>query len=100
MNEETLTRMKQLRLHGMHRSFQTLTASKQADELTPDELVHTLVESEWDERHHRSIERTTQRARFRYKSSVEQLDFALPRGLDKNQFLRLAEGNFIRENKT
>lgn len=97
MNEETLVRMKQLRLHGMHRSFQTLTASKQADELTPDELVHNLVESEWDERQHRRIERTTQHARFRYKSSVEQLDFALQRGLDKNQFLRLAEGGFIRE---
>ena len=99
MNEETLNKMKQMRLHGMHRSFQTLTASKQAEELTPDELVHTLVESEWDERHHRSIERITQRAHFRYKSSVEQLDFSLQRGLDKNQFLRLVEGSFIRQHQ-
>ena len=99
MNQETLSKMQKLRLHGMQRCFQSLSESRKADDLTPDELIHTLIESEWNERLHRSIERGTKRARFRYKSSVEQLDFNVSRGLDKNQFMRLAEGKYIAEHQ-
>ena len=99
MNTETLEKMKKMRVHGMHRSYQTITETNRAESLTNDELLVQLVQSEWDERHNRAIERITQRARFRYQSGMEQIDFTNGRGLDKNQIHRLAEANFIRKHE-
>ena len=96
MNEETLNKMKKMRLHGMHRNFQTLLQTNRVEQLTPDEFIAQLIESEWDERHYRSIERGTKNAHFRYKANIEQIDFTNERGIDKNQLHRFADGVFIR----
>ena len=45
----------------------------------------------------RAIERSMHNARFRYKASIEQLEYSTERGLDKNQVHRLADGEFIRK---
>ena len=99
MNTETLDKMKKLRLHGMHRTYQTLTETNRAESLTNDELTDQLVQSEWDDRLHRAIARSTQRARFRYQSGIEQIECNEKRGIDKNQLHRLAEGTFIRKHE-
>lgn len=99
MNTETLDKMKKMRLHGMHRTYQTLTETNRAESLTNDEFAGQLVQNEWDDRHHRAIARITQRARFRYQSGIEQIDCNEKRGLDKNQLHRLAEGTFIRKHE-
>jgi DNA replication protein DnaC len=96
MIEETLIKMKKMRLHGMHGTYSTLSKSNKAEEFTTDELVAQLIQCEWDERHHRSIERGTKNARFRYKANIESIDFSFDRGIDKAYVLRLAECNFIR----
>ncbi len=97
MNEETLNKMKRMRLHGMHSNFQTLLETNRADKLTADEFIAQLIQSEWDDRHHRSIERGTKNAHFRYKASIEQIDLAGERGIDKNQLHRFADGVFIKK---
>jgi len=97
MNEETLSKMKKMRLHGMHSNFCTLLQSNTSEHLTADELIAQLIQSEWDDRRHRSIERGTKNARFRYSANIEQIDFASTRGLDKNQVHRLAECAFIKQ---
>jgi DNA replication protein DnaC len=63
--------------------------------MTGDELVSMLVESEWDDRNNRRIERHQRNARFRYKANLEQLHFDISRNLDKNLVMRLAECSFI-----
>ena len=99
MNTDTLDKMKQMRLLGMHRAFRTSLETEKNEQLTADEMTALLVDSEWDERHNRSIERTTKNARFRYKASVEQLDYESKRGLDKNHIQRLADGKYITANE-
>lgn len=100
MNTNTLDKMRQMRLLGMHRAFRSSLESPKHEQLTADEMTALLVDSEWDERHNRAIERSTKNARFRYKSTIEQLDYDSGRGLDKNQIHRLADGGYIRENET
>ena len=95
MNSTTLEKMHSMHLHGMHRLFKTLTEGTRHDELTPDELVAALVDTEWDDRHNRSIERGLKNARFRYKASIEALAFEVDRNVDKTTILRLAECAFI-----
>lgn len=94
----TLDKMKRMHLFGMHRAFSTsLENPQQQQVLTVDEMIAQLIDSEWDERHNRAIQRSLSNARFRYKASVEELDYSSTRALDKNQVYRLAEGDFIRK---
>lgn len=91
---QTLSKLREMRLTGMARSFQATLESGKNEIYTPDQLVSHLVESEWDERYNRKMHRNVQRARFRYKASIEQLTFDDNR-VNKNQVLRLADCQFI-----
>jgi DNA replication protein DnaC len=95
MNEQTLQRMKQMKFYGMVRAFTTTMENGQMAKLTVDEMMSMLIDSEWDDRNNRRIERQMRNARFRYKANMEQLHFDLDRNLDKNQLMRLAECTFI-----
>jgi len=96
MNTQTLEQMKQLRLYGMQRAFDS-SLSPHSISYTNDELVSYLIQSEWDDRQNRKIERLTRIARFRYNAVMEAIDFDASRGLDKNQIQRLANCDFIKQ---
>jgi len=100
MNEQTFQKMKQMKFFGMVRAFRTSMENGSMSRLTPDELVSMLVESEWDDRNNRRIDRHIRNARFRYKANIEQMHFDLDRNLDKNQFMRLSECTFIDKKET
>lgn len=95
MNEETIKKMKHMKLHGMARAFQTSLESGKIEKHTADELLSILIDSEWDDRYNRKLERSIKGARFRYKASVEQISFDIARQVEKNQLLRIADCNFI-----
>jgi DNA replication protein DnaC len=97
INTESLDKMKRMRLLGMHRAFKNSLETKSSGNVTPDEMVAMLVESEWDERYNRSIERGLRNAHFRYKATIENIDYAPERGLDKNQVHRLADAEFVKK---
>jgi DNA replication protein DnaC len=95
MNEMILQKMKQMKLHGMAAAFKTSLEDGGKVNLTADEMISFLVESEWDDRNNRRIARRIRTARFRYKANIEQVDFAIDRNLEKNLMNRLAECAFI-----
>ena len=94
MNTQTLEHMKQLRLYGMYRAFDG-SLSPQNITYTNDELVAYLIQSEWDDRQNRKIERLTKAARFRYSAVMEAIDYDASRCLDKNQIQRFSSCDFI-----
>ena len=96
MNTQTLEQMKQLRFYGMHRAFsETLQAG--SVQYTNDELIAHLMQSEWDDRYNRKIERLTKAAKFRYKAIIENINYGLGRNIDKNQIQRFASCDFIKK---
>lgn len=95
MSSVILNQMAQMKLHGMLHSYKTLLDSAHHHSMTGDELLGMLVQSEWEDRENRKFNRHLRIARFRYASTVEEVDFTATRGLDKNLFLRLADGGFI-----
>ena len=97
MTKETLEKLKKLKLLGMARAYQTSLESDRLLELSADELLSMLVEAEWDDRLNRNIERRLRNAKFRYQSSVENIDFDVDRNLDRNQLMRFAECTYIRK---
>jgi len=92
---ETLNKMKQMRLTGMARAFDLTHQSEKNETFTPDEMIAHLIDSEWDERYNKKLERTLWAAHFRYKASIEEIGFEDNR-VDKNQVLRLADCDFIK----
>jgi DNA replication protein DnaC len=96
MNQQTLEKMKQMKLHGMARAFLTNIEAGKAEHYTADEMISLLIDSEWDERYNRKLQYSIIRARFRYKASVEQISFDTHRQEIKNQVLRLADCDFIK----
>lgn len=92
---ELLNKMKQMKLTGMARAFELTTASGKNEEFTPDEMISHLIDSEWDERYNRKLERSIKAAKFRYTASVQDLDFEGNR-IPKNQVQRLLDCEFIK----
>lgn len=95
MNKESLDQMNRMRLLGMHHAFETAIETKKMNTFTNDEIVHHLVQSEWDDRQYRALQRGLKNANFRYKATIEQLDYSEDRGLDKNMVQRLSDCSFI-----
>jgi DNA replication protein DnaC len=95
MMSETLSKMRQMRLLGMARAFQLTMESGKNEKFTPDEMITHLIESEWDDRYNRRLERSIGQAHFRYKASIEEINFDDNR-VDKNQVLRLADCDFVK----
>jgi len=99
MTQETLEKIKKLRLLGMARAYETSFADDNLLSLSADELIKMLVDAEWDDRQNRNIERRLRNARFRYQSCMESIDYQAERNLDRTQFLRFAECLFIRRHE-
>ena len=99
MNDKTLEKMNDMKLLGMHRAFKSSIESGKTEDFTMDEMVSYLVDSEWDDRHNRSIARQLKNAKFRYKASMEELNYATDRNLDKNQLMRLGECAFVNKHE-
>jgi DNA replication protein DnaC len=95
MNDQTIEKMRTMKLYGMVRAFRTSLESGNAEKCTADELLSMLIDSEWDERFNRKLNRSVKNARFRYKAAVELINFDEHRVMIKNQVLRLADCAFV-----
>lgn len=98
-NQETIKKLKKMRLNGMARAFEETIRSSFEGNFTPDELLAHLTETEWDDRHNRKMQRLIKAAGFRTRSNFQQIDFQVNRNLDKNLMLRLSNCNWIKERK-
>jgi len=98
-NEATITKMQKMKLHGMLRAFNESLEAGMVDKFTADELLGHLVDAEWDDRHNRRLQRLIKAAKFRYQASLEEIDFKLDRGLDKNMLLRFSSSSWIEKRR-
>lgn len=95
MNTSTLDKLRKLKFYGMFHAFKSNIETGQTDQYTSDELLAHLIDSEWDYRQNRRIERQILYARFRYKASIEEIHYHADRSIDRNQVMRLADCTFI-----
>jgi len=95
MNTATLEKMRKLKFFGMHRAFKTSIESGKTENYTSDEMVSMLIDSEWDDRKNRSMERQLKNAKFRYKASIEEFHFHADRNVDRNQIMRFGDCSFV-----
>ena len=89
------TRFKQLRLHGMNIRWQALVETRKHHEITLAEGLELLLQSEEEHRDNNRFERLLKQAKFRYKASIEELNYDGIRGLHKDQITMLISGEYI-----
>jgi DNA replication protein DnaC len=98
-NEATIAKMQKMKLYGMLRAFNQSMEAGMISKVTADELLGHLIDAEWDDRHNRRLQRLIKAAKFRYQASLEEIDFNLDRGLDKNMLLRLSSSSWIEKKR-
>ncbi len=93
--DQTLSKMKELRLKGMLTAYQTGLATGEINRYTSDEIAHFLIESEWNHRINEKTTRLLKSAKFRYQANINEISLDHARGLDKGIITRLATCQFI-----
>ena len=96
-NQATLDKMRELKFAGMREQFETLMQTGNNSDMSTDEIVAQLIDSEWNCRNNRKIDRSVKSAKLRYQNGIEDLNFNPARGMDKNYILRLSDCNFIKK---
>ena len=97
MNNQTLEKLKSMRLSAMaDLHSQNMTSNRQQD-MTIDEYLAMLVDHEYESRTNQKITRLRKNARFKQQAYVEDINYGAGRNLDKNAFQRLATLSFMRK---
>lgn len=95
LSHPTLDRLHALQLRGMARAFEEQMQMPECAELTFTERLGLLVDREAADRESRRLTRRLQDAKLRQEAAIEDLDFRIPRGLDKRLVLSLAGCGWI-----
>jgi DNA replication protein DnaC len=90
-----MQKLDEMRFIGFSRAYREMTEIGKNRDFTTDEVIAHLVQAEWDERYNRKLHRLLTQARFRYKASMEEIDYVFHRNLDKNTMLRLSTCDWI-----
>lgn len=96
LNQPTLEKLETLRLRGMAEAFRTQSDPAQRDGLASlsfEERFALLVDQEWMWRQNRALARRLTQAKFRYRASIEDIDFRAPRGLDRSLLRSLTQNS-------
>jgi len=99
MNNQTIEKMKQMRLSGMAQLHYNNISNNLNMDCTIDQYITMLVDQEWENRQNRKIKNLIKNARFRYPASIRDIDYSADRQLDKNTFERLALMDFVRNHE-
>ena len=81
----------------MATAFEHQRSSSQHAELSFDDRLGLLVDTEWTAREARKLAQRLRHAKLRYPASLEDVDFSTPRGLSRDVVLSLGTGGWIRD---
>ncbi|MHC5268489.1 IS21-like element helper ATPase IstB [Enterococcus sp. LJL98] len=95
-NEQTLEKLKSMRLIGMSDLYEQQGMDKTSDSLGFEERFELLVDAEFARRKSNKLERFIQQATFSdSNASIEGIEYYPDRNLDKHFISKLAQGGYI-----
>jgi DNA replication protein DnaC len=97
--EPTLDKLNAMKLFGMAEALRRFADTGKKTDTTPDELAAMLADAEWLSRENRALSGRLRRAAFRISACVEDIDYSVPRGLQKPLMLELASSRWINAKK-
>lgn len=100
LTHPTLDQLRALRLDGMAQAFIELEAQEAARDLTHAEWLALMLDREATNRNTRRFQIRLRAARLRHSQAViEDVDYRIPRQLDKALFQQLATSRWIAEHR-
>lgn len=96
LNHPTLEKLERLRFFGMAGALREQRDSPQSQQLSFEERLGLLVDREMTDREDRRLQSRLRRAKLRQQACMEDLDYRVPRGLDKALLLRLSSCDWVR----
>lgn len=93
----TLEKMRAMRLKAMAELYQQSLDTNIYSQLSIDEVLASLIDTEWEERQQRKIAGLIKQAGFRQQASATDIDYHPDRGLDKTLVGRLLALNFVKK---
>ena len=83
LNEQTIEKLYAMRMRGMADAFTQQQEEPQTTQLSFEERFALLVDRQWNWRQNRVLERRLRDGRLQGPACMEDIDFRVPRGLDK-----------------
>ncbi len=96
LNQPTLKKLVDLRLGGMVEAYERQRHDPSITELSFEERLAMIVESEWLHQKNRSLKRRVAYAHFRQQASLEDINYRLSRGIKRDLINQLANCEWIR----
>ncbi|QOY34062.1 IS21-like element helper ATPase IstB [Anaerobacillus isosaccharinicus] len=98
MNEQTLTKLHELKLSGMAEAYKEQSTNKEFQKLSFEERFSLLVDLEHSRRKSNKLQRLINTATFLNSNAcIEDMEYHEDRRLDKNLILKLASGTYIHD---
>jgi DNA replication protein DnaC len=95
LHHPTVEQLHQLRLSGMAKALASQAQQADINQLSFEERLGLLIDSERAERESRQNAARLKRARLKQAATPEDVDFRHPRGLDRALFARLMTGRWV-----
>lgn len=95
MNNQTIEKLRSMRLSAMADMHSQLMTSNQQKDMTIDEYLAILVDHEHESRTNQKIIRLRKNARFKQQAHIDDINYGAGRNLDKNAFQRLSTLTFM-----
>lgn len=95
-NEETLNKLKDMRLSGMAEAYEMQSEDRESRNLSFEERFNLLIDYEYARRKSNKLQRLLQQAGFSNpEASIEDIEYYPDRHLDKELITRLSTGQYI-----
>ena len=93
--QQTLEQLKDMKLTGLLEAWQEQQAQPTYHDLSFNERLALLVEREYLRRQQQRLRRRLKQAKLFVGAAIADVDFDVPRGLKKAQFLEWAQGQWL-----
>ena len=97
LNQVTLQKMQRMKLFGMAEALSRPVRGSDRADLSFEDRLGLVIDAEWEAREGRKLTNRLRQARLRYQASLEDVDYAPRRNLDKKVVLALGTCEWIRE---
>lgn len=94
-HQQTIQKLKQLRLHGMAGLHEQQLKNNTYENMTRDEYLALLTDHEYEDKQNRKIKRLIKQAHFRQNASIADIAYQPTRNIDKYVIQRLTTLEFM-----
>jgi DNA replication protein DnaC len=96
LREQTLEKMRAMKLHQMAKSFEERLSRPDHQDLSIEEIIGFIIDDEYTHRENVRLEARLRGARFKEKQAcMENIDYKAGRGLKKQTMLELAQLKWV-----